>query len=113
MSEDDPVTEEMPEPLPTVEAALSVNDVDDLFRDLTLCASMQHISVKFAADVRPEDRSTLLDDLDLVQARHLLDGATTRAVQLRYEFEGALWIDTVTRRSDAEFALLRIQHALE
>ncbi|MCA8964307.1 MAG: hypothetical protein H6838_14545 [Planctomycetes bacterium] len=100
-----------PEPPPTVEAELTAEQVDDLFRDLTLCAAMQHISVKFATDARPEDRSTLLDDLDLVKARYLLDRVTTRAVQLRYDFDGALWIDTVTRRGEGEYHLLRIQHA--
>lgn len=95
---------------PTVEADLSVNQVDDLFRDLTLCASIQHISLKYDNQVRPEDRATLLDDLDLVRARYLLDRDSTRAVQLRYDFDGAHWIDTVTRLDPDRFHLLRIQH---
>lgn len=100
-----------PEPPPTVEAELTAEQVDGLFRDLTLCATMQHISVKFATDARPEDRSTLLEDLDLVKSRYLLDRVTTRAVQLRYDFDGSLWIDTVTRRGEDDYHLLRIQHA--
>ena len=104
---------ESPPPPPTVEAELTAEQVDDLFRDLTLCVVMQHISVKLTTDVRPEDRSTLLDDLDLVKARYPLDRDTTRAVQLRYEFDDALWIDTVTRRDGGEYHLLRIQHATD
>lgn len=102
-----------PELNATVEADLSASQVDDLFRDLALCASIQHISVKSAANVRPSDRSSLLDDLDLVKARHLLDLETTRAVQLRYEFDDAFWVDTVSRRDAENFHILRIQHAAE
>lgn len=102
-----------PESPPTVEAELAVEQVDDLFRDLALCASMHHVSVKLTSDARPEDRAALLADLDLVKARHLLDRDSTRAVQLRYEFDDALWIDTVTRRGGGEYHLLRIQHTVE
>ena len=99
-----------PETPPTVEAELSVDQVDELFRDLTLCVVVEHISVKHAMDVRPQDEAALLDGTDLVQARYLLDRPTTRAVQLRYTFDGALWIDTVTRRGTDDYHLLRIQH---
>lgn len=94
----------------TVEAEISAAQVDDLFRDLALCATVEHITVKTAANATPSDRSSLLDNLDLVKARHLLDLETTRAVQLRYEFDDALWIDTVSRRGGEEYHLLRIQH---
>ena len=107
----------MPDPTPadppandtgptTVEAVLTGSDLDDLFRDLTACVELQHIAVKHEdSRARAEPMG-----LDLAQARAVLDQPQTLAVQLRYAFEGALWIDTLTR-TPTGFHLRRLRHA--
>lgn len=98
----DPTT--LADTTPSVEATLSASDLDDLFRDLAVCAEIQHITVKHA----PDQRFATPTAPDLAAARVRLDQPQTHAVQLRYNYDGAHWIDTVTRTSTA-FQLRRIR----
>lgn len=89
---------------PSVEATLSTSDLDDLFRDLTACAELQHVTVKR----EPGQRFANPTAPDLAAARALLDQPQTHAVQLRYNYDGAYWIDTVLR-APSGFHLRRIR----
>lgn len=91
---------------PSVEAMVSAADLDDLFRDLAACVELQHIAVKYTADRANAHPAPL----DLVKARLLLNAPDIHALQLRYAYNGNLWIDTLSPRDDG-YHLLRIRHA--
>lgn len=90
----------------TAEATLDTSDVDDLFRDLAACADIQHIAIRHTSG----SHSATPAPRDLAHARILLQEPDALAVQVRYTYNGDLWIDTLTRQ-DGGFALLRVQHA--
>jgi len=88
-----------------VEAVLTASDLDDLFRDLAACAELQHIAVKDQSGRATADTVTT----DLVSARLLIDQPHVTALQLRYRYNGDLWIDTLTHQ-EVDYHLLRVCH---
>lgn len=105
--EDTGEPESIPELPATEQAELNSSQLDDLFRDLSACTEVKHITIK-SAEV--DANADVIENPDLVHARWLMDQASTRAVQVRYAYEGSLWVDTLTKR-DGSFHLIRIQHA--
>lgn len=89
----------------SVEAVLTSSDLDDLFRDLAACAEVLHIAVRDGSHRANADPVPV----DLVRGRLLLDQAQVHALQLRYRYNGWLWIDTLTKRQDG-YHLLRVSH---
>lgn len=83
---------EQPLELPDLHQA----DLDDatvaaLFRDLAACAQILEVQVKGGATARSSARP------DLDTARDLLLGGQVRAIQVRYAYQGAQWLDTLMR----------------
>ncbi|MFT4541726.1 MAG: hypothetical protein ACI841_002699 [Planctomycetota bacterium] len=108
MKQDDALEPEMPSNLPVTEQAeLDSSQIDDLFRDLSACAEIKHITVKSG---EADTNAKMVENPDLVHARYLIDQPNTRAIQIRYEFEETLFFDTLTKR-DGSYQLIRIQHA--
>lgn len=71
-------------------------DLDDatvaaLFRDLAACTNILEVQVKGGATAR----SAAKPDLDT--ARDLLMGGHVRAIQVRYAYQDAQWLDTLMR----------------
>lgn len=73
-------------------------DLDDatygaLLDDLAALSRPLVVSVKRAAQGYVEEDA----GLTLARARELLEAGAVRALQVRYEHEGGIWIDTVLR----------------
>lgn len=78
-------------PMPQLQQAdLDPATLDALFADLAQCAQIDEVLVKGAAD----GRAGRLAGLE--QARAAL-AAGARAVQIRYRWQGATWLDTLMR----------------
>lgn len=74
-----------------------------LFADL---AALPHVQVSVKADAQ-----TIVSEgptMSLSSARAALEAGEIRALQVRYEFEGAVWIDTILRTPLA-LRLVRMQ----
>lgn len=86
------MTEPTPEDRPEVlHAQLQPEQVVALFADLQQSAQIRSVMVRQASDSsRPVDTA-----MTLQQAHQLLDDGLTKAVQIQYEFEGAIWCDTL------------------
>lgn len=77
--------------------------LEQLFRDIQTCTEIIEIIPKFSAGYVGQTSATL------EEARGLLLSKQARAVQIRYQYEGAQWWDTIMAVQD-QFRLVRIQH---
>lgn len=77
----------MNENLPEIlQAEWSSDQLMQLFADLAAGARVEHVQL----------RTDALDGLvTLSQARDAFASGTARAIQIRYEFEGEMWCDTI------------------
>ncbi len=102
-------------PLPPEEARLKLPDlnttllddeqVEQLLRDIELCAQIAEIIPKFAARGHVPDSASVT----LAEARKLIATRAVRGLQLRYRFEDADWWDTLMLVGD-QFRIVRIRH---
>ena len=101
-----PPPEDAPLKLPDLNTTLlDAAQVDELLRDIELCARITEIIPKFAARGHVSDTATVT----LAQARELLAARAVRGLQLRYRYEDADWWDTLMLVGD-QFRLVRIRH---
>lgn len=101
-----PPPEEAPLKLPDLNMTLlDAAQVEQLLRDVELCAQITEIIPKFAAHGHVPDTAAVT----LAQARVLLATRTVRGLQLRYRYEDADWWDTLMLVGD-QFRLVRIRH---
>ena len=100
----DPVEE--PQALPELtESLLGADQLADLFRDIGALTQVVEIIPKQG----PRDYVDDSKSLDLESARdRLLDG-TFRGLQIRYQYDGGLWWDTLIRVPDG-IRIVRIRH---
>jgi len=76
-----------PDPLPELlQAEWSKDQVLQLFADLAAGADVQHAQLRTAS----ADRTTTL-----TTAKAAFVAGEAQAVQIRYRFEGELWVDTI------------------
>lgn len=86
----------MNEPLPPVfEGHLDDEAFEALLRDLETCAVVHEVRVRGDRPNAKEDRTVSLRDA----AEQFRNGAA-RGMQVRYEHDGALWSDTLSRCAD-------------
>ena len=101
-----PADENPAPPLPDLNTTLlDAAQLEQLLRDIELCAQISEIIPKFAARGHVPDAASL----SLTQARQLLATRAVRGLQLRYLYEGAEWWDTVMLVGD-RFRVVRIRH---
>ncbi len=101
-----PAGEETPLKLPDLNMTLlDTAQVEQLLRDIELCAEITEIIPKFAARGHVPDTAAVT----LAEARQLLASRTVRGLQLRYRYEDADWWDTLMIVGD-QFRLVRIRH---
>jgi hypothetical protein len=101
-----PPPDEAPLKLPDLNMTLlDAAQVDQLFRDIELCAQITEIIPKFAARGHVPDTAAVT----LAEARELITTRAVRGLQLRYRYEGADWWDTLMLVGD-QFRLVRIRH---
>ncbi len=101
-----PPPEEAPLKLPDLNVTLlDADQVEQLFRDIELCAQIIEIIPKFAARGHVSDTTTVT----LAQARELLATRAVRGLQIRYRYEDAEWWNTLMLAGD-QFRLVRIRH---
>lgn len=84
---------------------LSDEVVEQLFRDLAQCAVVSHITVRTG----PRQHSPH-DGISLEQARAMLLSGDAQGVQLRYQFQGETYCDTLMRAVDG-VRLVRMKQA--
>ena len=95
-----------PRKLPDLNTTLlDAAQVEQLLRDIELCAEITGIIPKFATRNNVPDTA----GVTLAQARRLLATRGVRGLQLRYRYEGGDWWDTLTPVGD-QFCLVRIRH---
>ncbi len=101
-----PPADEAPLKLPDLNTTLlDAAQVEQLLRDIELCAQITEIIPKFAARGHVPDTAAVT----ITQARELLAARSVRGLQLRYHYEGADWWDTLMLVGD-QFRLVRIRH---
>ena len=93
---------ELPE---LTESVLDADQVGDLFRDIGALTQVVEIIPKQGPQDYVDDTVAL--DLDTARDR-LLDG-TFRGVQVRYQYDGGLWWDTLIRTPQG-VRIVRIRH---
>jgi hypothetical protein len=99
-----------PAPLPDLQQAqFDAAELESLLRDIAACARITEIIAKFSATARVPDNAALTID----DGRRLLLCGDARAVQFRYQFEGADWWDTVMALPGGQFRLVRIRHQFD
>ena len=98
--------EEEPNALPELtESLLGAEQITDLFRDIGALTEIVEIIPKQG----PRDYVDDSESLDLESARaQLLDGGF-RGLQIRYQYQGGLWWDTLIRVPQG-FRIVRIRH---
>ncbi|HRP62006.1 MAG TPA: hypothetical protein PK400_01795 [Phycisphaerales bacterium] len=84
---------------------LSDEVIEQLFRDLAQCAVVSHITVR--ASPR---QHTPQDGISLEQARTMLLSGDVQGVQLRYQFQGEAYCDTLMRAAGG-VRLVRMKQA--
>ncbi len=105
-SESISVPETAPPPLPELhQGVLSEAQVWQLFADIEQCTRVLEILPKHAAAGRVADAA----GVTLAQARELVAARAVRALQLRYEYDGAEWWDTLMLNG-GQFRVVRIRH---
>ncbi|EMI19924.1 hypothetical protein RMSM_03141 [Rhodopirellula maiorica SM1] len=78
-----------------LEAHWELEQVFQLFDDLSQGANVQHVQVRTASGGRAQDQS-----VTLLEAKELLKNGDARAIQIRYTFEAQDWCDTLMVKSD-------------
>lgn len=91
---------------PVIEAMLSVEETESLFEDIKCCATNVEI-VQWGGDRSRSERTAEILD----HARSELRAGRVKTLQLRYEWEGKKWIDTLTGTPEGT-RLVRIAHQL-
>ena len=66
------------------------DQVNELFHDLSLGAVVQHVQVRMNGAGGTEDKEVELDE-----ARQLFNRGESKAIQIRYAFDGEVWCDTL------------------
>lgn len=80
-----------PDPTPDVlHADWSVEQVERLFSDLQAGAKVHHVQVRTSAPQSANDRATTLAD-----AKSLWLSGEAKAIQIRYDYGGESWCDTL------------------
>lgn len=93
-------------PLPDLhDAILDRATVEQLFRDIELCTGIVEVIPKFGAQSYvPESSSFTLEEL-----RELLLSQKLRGLQIRYQYDGSTWWDTILVVPRG-YRIVRIQH---
>lgn len=86
------------------EGLLDDATLDALFADIECAAELLGVSVKGGAKTMADESVA-----SLAHARELLRAGTVRGVQLRYQFQGAQWWDTLLRTQNG-VRLVRVRH---
>jgi hypothetical protein len=101
-----------PQPVPSSDKLPELNmtlldaaQVEQLLRDIELCAQITEIIPKYAARGHVPDTAAVT----LAQARELLATRAVRGLQLRYRYDHADWWDTLMIVGE-QFRLVRIRH---
>ncbi len=101
-----PPAGEAPLKLPDLHTTmLTAAQLEQLLRDIELCAQLTEIIPKYAARGAVPDTASI----SLTEARELLARRAVRGLQLRYRHAGADWWDTLMLVGD-QFRLIRIRH---
>lgn len=96
-------------PLETATALIDHGELVSLFRDVAALTKVIGVNVKGPAMSPNAD----VYKADLPEALQLLESGRARGVQLRYEHNGSLWMDTLTPTpQDEQWQLVRIEHSL-
>lgn len=91
--------------LPDVhEAILDQQTLDTYFRDLEHAAELLEVRAKGHQALRANEST-----LDLIRGRVLFEGKDVAGLQIRYNFEGIEWWDTLSW-VDSKIRLIRIGH---
>lgn len=97
-------------PLETVTAMIDHGELVSLFRDVAALTKVLGVNVKGPAMSPNADTYCA----DLPEALQLLESGRARGVQLRYEHNGTLWMDTLSPTAEEErWQIVRIQHDLQ
>ncbi len=83
------------EPPEILEAHWDREQVVQLFHDLSEGANVQHVQVRTVSDSRSQDQA-----VTLLEAKELLEKDEARAIQIRYDFDGQNWCDTLMVKPD-------------
>ncbi len=98
------------EPLETMTAMIDHGDLVSLFRDVAALTKVIGVNVKGPAMSPNADAYRA----DLPEALQLLESGRARGVQLRYQHNDSLWMDTLTPTDqEDQWQLVRIQHQLD
>lgn len=97
----------MTQPLPPVfEGHLDDEAFEAFLRDLEACAAVREVRVRGSRPNPLNDESIALRDA-AEQFRH----GSARGMQIRYEHDGALWCDTLSRGSQG-IRVVRIRQSM-
>lgn len=95
-------------PLPALhEAILSVDELARLFDDLQRSAAIERVTIRPVGARRAESSAVSLDE-----ARALFASGDAAAVQVRYEYDGVAWCDTI-QRTPGGARVVRMKQALD
>ncbi len=98
------------EPLETMTAMIDHGELVSLFRDVAALAKVIGVNVKGPAMSPNADAYRA----DLPEALQLLESGRARGVQLRYQHNDSLWMDTLSPTThEDQWQLVRIQHRLD
>ncbi len=93
---------------PMREAILEIQQINALFADIAQLGTDIQLMQRSVASLRATaSRAKSVDDLAMAKDA-LLTGRTPR-VQIRYRWQGVLWIDTLTHQPDG-YRIVRIVH---
>lgn len=96
-------------PIETVTAMIDHDELVSLFRDVAALTKVLGVNVKGPAMSPNADAYRT----DLPEALQLLESGRARGVQLRYEHNGKLWLDTLTpTHHEDQWQIVRIEHAV-
>ncbi|MGV3484969.1 MAG: hypothetical protein ACO1RT_11175 [Planctomycetaceae bacterium] len=70
--------------------------IQALFEDLEHGAKVQHVQVRIGGDSGVQELSTTLQE-----AKGYSESGRAKAIQIRYEYDGQLWCDTLLFHGDA------------
>lgn len=92
-------------PMPEMcEGLLGPDDIEQLFADLEALTTVRSVVQKGAAERYADQGVVSLD-----RAKESLVACDVAAVQIRYEYDGHEWTDTLMRQA-AGYRLVRCQH---
>ncbi len=93
---------------PMREALLDIEQIASLFSDIAECASDIQLMQRKTGQGRAVGANVSTNRQLQVAKSALLEGQVPR-IQIRYRWQNALWIDTLTRK-ERQFQLIRIRH---